>query len=452
MRPNYSSYDEEVEFIMEQFAAQYRQTAPVFERKTSLRRNSLLDVGDRVRLVSVSWQSESSSFEDDDDDEEQNGVEVDAAAEVLQLTFILEDVLAYANTLIIYKPSGFTLPPTCFCDANSGVAFAEMCMSINKQALQRKWGLIQLVGCVCSRLKKLGEVENMFTLTSSSALYRSIRQQLLAKRPEELLGDDVLLCALLFSAQHGRRHGVCNPRPSFFLGREQYCFDELAETLQQLPRLQDLCESELCTLESTKLLQWFTCLHVGLSFQSRQPDSLVFYIKESNVRHFLRPITAYHGTSLENVWSILQNGLQHTSIKKNGEAFGKGIYFSTKVNVAKVFARSTNKHGAQFLRHNSMIPAFLRQEKGGQSPSDYYCVLECQVDITSQANVTLDGTYIIVKNPSVVKLVKLHLGFQTRQQQGSARIAGYCKWISFFVAILAVACGIFLSFRNVSLS
>ena len=441
-RPDYSSYDEEVEFIMEQFAGQYRQNRSVFERKSSVQRTSLLDVGRNISLVSAVWQSEGSPF-DEGDCEEEDGPDDGGAAEVLQLTFLLQDVVAYANTLIIYKPNGFTLPPTCFCDADSGPAFAEMCMSANKQALQRKWSLIQLVGSVCSRLRKRRDVQNMFTLTSSAALYRVVRQRLLAKRLEELLGDDVLLSALWFSATHKRRHGVCNPRPSFFESEDHYGFEELGDSIQQLPSLQILCESAdaSCALEHIKLLQWFLCLRVELTLQSRLQSALVFRIKESNVRHFSRPVVAFHGTSLENVWSILQNGLQHTVVKKNGEAFGKGIYFSTKVNVAKAFARSTAKHGSRFLRYNSMVPSFLGREKDPTS-LECYCVLECQVDITSEVNVKLDGSYIIVKNPKVVKLVRLHLGFEAKRKSFPSRVARVWTWVGFIACTVAIAIAI----------
>jgi len=48
--------------------------------------------------------------------------------------------------------------------------------------------------------------------------------------------------------------------------------------------------------------------------------------------------TAFHGTSMENLYSVLHNGLTN-HLTKATNLFGEGIYFSTDVNVAMSFSK-----------------------------------------------------------------------------------------------------------------
>lgn len=51
----------------------------------------------------------------------------------------------------------------------------------------------------------------------------------------------------------------------------------------------------------------------------------------------------FHGTSFENIWSILHTGLlnlSQTALERTGAAFGSGIYLSTDLAVAFSFSKS----------------------------------------------------------------------------------------------------------------
>lgn len=52
-------------------------------------------------------------------------------------------------------------------------------------------------------------------------------------------------------------------------------------------------------------------------------------------------LLAFHGSSLENLHSILHNGLLNlsgTRLERTGAAFGQGIYLSTELSVAFAFS------------------------------------------------------------------------------------------------------------------
>jgi hypothetical protein len=75
-------------------------------------------------------------------------------------------------------------------------------------------------------------------------------------------------------------------------------------------------------------------------------------------------ITVFHGTHMENVWSILHNGFFNPSevgrggneFVKNGAMLGSGIYLTTSQKVATLFATSDapNRKVRSALKHDSM--------------------------------------------------------------------------------------------------
>jgi hypothetical protein len=61
--------------------------------------------------------------------------------------------------------------------------------------------------------------------------------------------------------------------------------------------------------------------------------------------------TAYHGTKVDAIWSILNYGLLNlsdTRLCKNGSMLGNGIYVSPSLQVAEFFAQGTTLHPSVF--------------------------------------------------------------------------------------------------------
>jgi hypothetical protein len=63
----------------------------------------------------------------------------------------------------------------------------------------------------------------------------------------------------------------------------------------------------------------------------------------STPTHSINQTLGFHGTSFENIWSILHSGLlnlTNTSLERTGAAFGSGIYLSTDLSVAFSFSKA----------------------------------------------------------------------------------------------------------------
>ena len=58
-------------------------------------------------------------------------------------------------------------------------------------------------------------------------------------------------------------------------------------------------------------------------------------------------VHAYHGTTIEKTWSILNHGLRNLSydsaLSENGAMMGAGVYLSTAFEVARMFAQTTTR-------------------------------------------------------------------------------------------------------------
>jgi hypothetical protein len=150
---------------------------------------------------------------------------------------------------------------------------------------------------------------------------------------------------------------------------------------------------------------------------------------------------AYHGTSIENAWSILNYGLrQHPSLQKNGELMGPGVYLSSKYDVAYFFA--TQNGSAKYLPTEiwKQSPCFWRLIGSTKSSTrsrqvmDHshkigldllcYVVVECTIyKATSisdnnqpEASIQQVDTYFVVKSPYNIHMDRIYLTFEFHQQ------------------------------------
>lgn len=150
-------------------------------------------------------------------------------------------------------------------------------------------------------------------------------------------------------------------------------------------------------------------------------DETPYFISERNERGVIR---AFHGTQVENVWSILNHGLLYNkTIQKNGSILGEGVYLTTSFNVAYFFATSNAKPlHPQVWQHSSFWKLTNNMMR---NPNDNYRV-SCYAVV--EANILLppksprkdctrrDGTYYVVPNPQDISMTKIHLTIEVSKQ------------------------------------
>eukprot|EP00751_Fragilariopsis_kerguelensis_P034504 CAMPEP_0170965154 /NCGR_PEP_ID=MMETSP0735-20130129/40778_1 /TAXON_ID=186038 /ORGANISM="Fragilariopsis kerguelensis, Strain L26-C5" /LENGTH=355 /DNA_ID=CAMNT_0011382507 /DNA_START=453 /DNA_END=1521 /DNA_ORIENTATION=- len=92
-------------------------------------------------------------------------------------------------------------------------------------------------------------------------------------------------------------------------------------------------------------------------------------------------VTVYHGTHIDHVWSILNNGFWNMSDNplfcKNGAIMGSGVYLSTSKKVATFFATNNSSKNANKIRtalkHDSLRNILLLVENGLCFDNDKDC-------------------------------------------------------------------------------
>ena len=169
---------------------------------------------------------------------------------------------------------------------------------------------------------------------------------------------------------------------------------------------------------------------------------------------------AYHGTDMENVWSILHNGFFNASeigrggnkFVKNGAIMGSGVYLSTSKKVANYFAtmKVTSPTIRNALRHDSLnsllskAPTneilFHKKDTGRSTPSiDDLCDVSCfpvfeariirppikeskdakvKNNCSDSSDTRHEGKYYVVPDGRDVRIIKLHLTFELTRRKG----------------------------------
>lgn len=236
----------------------------------------------------------------------------------------------------------------------------------------------------------------------------------------------------MFASFHS---AVCVPFPKQFqLSNNTRDYSALQHCLDTLPSLSELCKlssqtstaalKEKLTSQQRELLEWTLASHPRRKASAFQPISLLTFLKEvpparltgshasnpsllphavfklqpqaqanfadSNAAvngfedaiHKSSTVIAFHGTSFENLHSIIRSGLvpaSGTKLERNGKTYGEGIYLSTELPVAYSFC-----NGAERWKGSSLAPDGTRLR----------CILVCGV----KENATKDETEIINKN------------------------------------------------------
>ncbi|KAL3909012.1 MAG: hypothetical protein SGILL_008261, partial [Bacillariaceae sp.] len=154
-------------------------------------------------------------------------------------------------------------------------------------------------------------------------------------------------------------------------------------------------------------------------------------------------LKAFHGTSVESAWSILNFGLQqHPSIQKNGAFMGPGVYLSSNYDVAYFFATQNGsaKRLAPEMWRSS--PCFWRLVASKTTTTDNlrkmaqdhsldlmcYVVVECTIiqpttpddhrssgrtkNSNQRETSKQEGTYYVVPNLHEIHMENMHLTFE----------------------------------------
>ena len=168
---------------------------------------------------------------------------------------------------------------------------------------------------------------------------------------------------------------------------------------------------------------------------------------------------AYHGTDMENVWSILHNGFFNASeigrggnkFVKNGAIMGSGVYLSTSKKVANYFAtmKVTSPTIRNALKHDSLNSLLSKaptnemlfhKKDTGSTPSiddlyDVSCfpVFEARIirppvkeskdakvknNCSDSSDTRHEGKYYVVPDGRDVRITKLHLTFELTRRKG----------------------------------
>lgn len=197
---------------------------------------------------------------------------------------------------------------------------------------------------------------------------------------------------------------------------------------------------------------------VSLSFDDKEVESDASHSpKFARSCERLGSMLAYHGTDMENVWSILHNGFFNASeigrggneFVKNGAIMGSGVYLTTSKKVANYFAslKVASRTIRSALKHDALTE-LLSKASGRSSSSvdelyDVCCfpVFEARIirppdssNKSTESNVHQaqkgakvnnnmatrhEGKYYVVPNGSDIRITKLHLTFElTRRKRG----------------------------------
>ena len=119
-------------------------------------------------------------------------------------------------------------------------------------------------------------------------------------------------------------------------------------------------------------------------------------------------VTAFHGTSFENLHSIIRSGLvpaSNTKLERTGAAFGNGIYLAKDLAVSYAFSSPAG----QRWKGSTLVPEGTRLR----------CILVCQVEQSSTNSSQLSSSqlssssvpehYLIIDRPDLIRIQYLLL-------------------------------------------
>ena len=214
------------------------------------------------------------------------------------------------------------------------------------------------------------------------------------------------------------------------------------------------------------------CLDIEKALGSHHPTFARHATAHGTVR-------AYHGTKIENVWSVLNHGLHnlsdHATLAQNGAMMGAGVYLSSSRGVAEAFAISAAERPPPTLAAAFQHEAFLRLlasagvEVGAQDLDRYritcFPVFEAviirpprphimgsdsgEIGIAEKnggsnhggdaANITRqEGKYFVCTDGEFVRITKLHLAIELSERSDMSHFLSR-SLIAFSLIVMFVA-------------
>ena len=179
-------------------------------------------------------------------------------------------------------------------------------------------------------------------------------------------------------------------------------------------------------------------------------------------------VQAFHGTKIENAWSILNHGLRNLSydnaLSENGAMMGAGVYLSTAFEVADMFAQTATRNTRSLnyaMQHESLLRLLhlANFDVTGLGPLDEYDIsclpvfeasiiapppaqYEDTADVTKSCILDAkkftrqEGKYFVADS-DLIRLTKLHLRFDLTKR------SSMWPWLSFrpppYIIVLVLA-------------
>ncbi|KAL2632129.1 hypothetical protein R1flu_016815 [Riccia fluitans] len=273
-------------------------------------------------------------------------------------------------------------------------------------------------------------------------------------------GADLLITAFTQALRSYRRSSVCAPFPSFLISdSKNKNFAFATEAVARFPSTEEIAWSEVqepedrdnvveplknLSLEVLMLLNWVLRFRyhlqlvedpiqeferlVLLRFPWGSTDlnpSFTVKVQEmeggrgnsafETVKNEHGSIMAFHGTTTENLHSILRCGLLNmskTTLQRNGAMYGEGVYLSTDLSVAVTFS----KMGQSWERScfGSKVSYILLCEIAKGEGVEYSTCSR----VLDLRNSSL-GTYVVVKNIDLLRIryVLIYSNHVDTQQQ-----------------------------------
>ncbi|CAJ1954338.1 unnamed protein product [Cylindrotheca closterium] len=214
---------------------------------------------------------------------------------------------------------------------------------------------------------------------------------------------------------------------------------------------------------STKALKSGANIRVVLSMEDAMGDDLPRFEKLADERGVA---TAYHGTKLNAVWSILNHGLLNlsgTQQCQHGAMLGSGVYVSPSLQVAEFFAKSTelqpnvfwqwvqNQQRKSSIKDGAAIPWLDDMQITATKDFNIACRAVVQTRIILpptrssprkggtaadfQNATRRDGKYFVVPNDQDIQITKIHLTFEF-QKKRSNLLAGIAFCLLILLGVL----------------
>ena len=182
------------------------------------------------------------------------------------------------------------------------------------------------------------------------------------------------------------------------------------------------------------------------------------YAKEFGIVH------AYHGTTIEKAWSILNHGLRNLSynsaLSENGAMMGAGVYLSTSFEVATMFAQTATRSTKTlaFAFHHESLLRLLHSAKvdvASLGPLDEYNIsclpvfeaiiiappaddneeqptaIDQTSNIDTKKCTRQEGKYFVAES-DLIRISKLHLRFDL------AKKSDVWSWLPSFPPLYAI--------------